>query len=182
MRDSGKPYSGDPRKNKLLPLPRPTYTEFINRAKRAKCLERLDFLYCAADAAMPPRLAWADYERVVWCGVSFRRFARQWTPERAHFFSAQFQRKAFTVLCAMKRQERERLQKSSPGKMPTSFGALPEELVHNIIARAATKSDCHHGEYDGLDVIVSKARHLFLPAPGSSADRDTLFDAAFGLK
>lgn len=28
MRDSGKPYSGDPRVNKLLPLPRPTYTEF----------------------------------------------------------------------------------------------------------------------------------------------------------
>eukprot|EP00966_Prymnesium_polylepis_P068971 1602317-Prymnesium_polylepis.1 len=35
MRDSGRPYSGDPRLNKLLPLPRPTYTEFINRAKQA---------------------------------------------------------------------------------------------------------------------------------------------------
>lgn len=42
MRDSGRPYSGDPRQNKLLPLPRPTYTEFINRAKRAKMLDRLD--------------------------------------------------------------------------------------------------------------------------------------------
>ena len=30
MRDSGRPYSGDPRVNTLLPLPRPTYTEFIN--------------------------------------------------------------------------------------------------------------------------------------------------------
>ncbi len=34
MRDSGLPYSGDPGKNKLLPLPRPTYTEFVNRAER----------------------------------------------------------------------------------------------------------------------------------------------------
>ena len=35
MRDSGLPYSGDPRVNKLLPLPRPTYTEFINRVGTA---------------------------------------------------------------------------------------------------------------------------------------------------
>ena len=38
MRDGGV-YSGDPRENKLLPLPRPTYTEFINRAQRAKALD-----------------------------------------------------------------------------------------------------------------------------------------------
>ena len=55
MRDGGV-YSGDPRKNKLLPLPRPTYTEFINRAKRARCLDRLDFVYCPADAPRLPAL------------------------------------------------------------------------------------------------------------------------------
>ena len=31
MRDAGVPYSGDPRVNKLLPLPRPTYTEVRTR-------------------------------------------------------------------------------------------------------------------------------------------------------
>ena len=29
----------------------------------------------------------ARYEVVVWCGVSFRRFTRIWTPERSHFDS-----------------------------------------------------------------------------------------------
>ena len=40
MRDSGQAYSGNPRRNKLLPLPRPTYTEFINRARSARMPER----------------------------------------------------------------------------------------------------------------------------------------------
>jgi hypothetical protein len=90
MRDSGRPYSGHPGKNKLLPLPRPTYTEFTNRAARSGMADRLDFLYCPADAPRPPRVD-ASYERVVWCGVSFRRFARVWTPERSYFFDAAFQ-------------------------------------------------------------------------------------------
>ena len=92
MRDSGLPYSGNPRHNKLLPLPRPTYTEFINRARSARMPERLDFLYVPADAPQPPAWAsFAPYERVIWCGVSFRRFARLWTPERHHFFVPAFQ-------------------------------------------------------------------------------------------
>ena len=61
MRDSRAPYSGDPRRNKLLPLPRPTYTEFINRARAARMLDRLDFLYVAADAPQPP--PWASFAR-----------------------------------------------------------------------------------------------------------------------
>ena len=56
MRDSVKPYSGDPRVNKLLPLPRPTYTEFINRARSARMLDRLDFLFCSPEAVRPPRI------------------------------------------------------------------------------------------------------------------------------
>ena len=44
MRDSGLPYSGDPRKNPLLPLPRPTYTEFINRVSRRPPLPCCSFL------------------------------------------------------------------------------------------------------------------------------------------
>ena len=86
MRDGGV-YSGDPRVNKLLPLPRPTYTEFINRAQRAKALDRLDFVYCPPDAPRLPRLInYRAYERVVYAGVSFRRFAKIWQPERHHFF------------------------------------------------------------------------------------------------
>ena len=100
MRDSGVPYSGNPRHNKLLPLPRPTYTEFVNRARSARMAERLDFLYVPADAPQPPAWAsFAPYERVVWCGVSFRRFARLWTPERHHFFLPSFQQRVVAVLC-----------------------------------------------------------------------------------
>ena len=36
-------------------------------------------------------------------------------------------------------------------------------------------------DYDGLATVCSGARHLFLPAPGSSGNRDHLFDAVFGL-
>ena len=61
-------------------------------------LERLDFLYVSAEAPEPP--AWSEfapYERVVWCGVSFRRFTRIWTPERSHFFSGAFQGRALAT-------------------------------------------------------------------------------------
>jgi hypothetical protein len=67
MRDAGV-YSGNPQKNKLLPLPRPTYTEFVNRAKKAKCLDRLDFIYCAPDAHSLPRIDYKAYQRVVYAG------------------------------------------------------------------------------------------------------------------
>ena len=59
MRDGGV-YSGDPRENKLLPLPRPTYTEFINRAQRAKALDRLFFVFCPPDAPRLPRCTGPD--------------------------------------------------------------------------------------------------------------------------
>jgi len=168
MRDSGSPYSGDPRKNKLLPLPRPTYTEFINRAKAARMLDRLDFFYCSSEARTPPRLTWGLWERVVWCGVTFRRFARRWTPERAHFFTSAFQRRALTVLCAAKR-------------LPKTLGALPHDILLDLVASVAD-GDCRMtGDYDDIQTVASEAKHLFLPAPGSSADRDTLFDGVFGL-
>ena len=171
MRDAGVPYSGNPATNKLLPLPRPTYTEFINRARRAKCLDRLDFLYCDAECPRPPRIE-GSYERVVWCGVSFRRFTRLWTPERSHFFSPAFQQRALAVLCCA----------AASRELPiASLGALPEELLYDIVARSAGKEDKSKEDYDGLREIRGGARHVFLPAPGSAGLRDTLFDAVFGL-
>jgi len=174
MRDSGVPYSGDPHKNKLLPLPRPTYTEFINRAKQAKMPNRLDFLYCSAEALRPPRLQWENWERVVWCGVSFRRFAKRWTPERSQFFTPSFQQRALTVMCCA-----WRLRSREPGGL--SLGCLPAELLLDIVAQSAEKADCRYHDYDDLAVVCSGARHLFLPAPGSSGEREALFDAVFGL-
>ena len=175
MRDSGQPYSGNPRVNKLLPLPRPTYTEFINRAQRAKMLDRLDFLFCAPDSPRPPRIDPA-YEIVVWCGVSFRRFTRLWTPERSHFFSEAFQRRALATLCAA-----HRLRAQPPAGGGAHLGWLPTDLLIDIVAAAALKHEASKEDYDDLQTVVSGARHLFLPAPGSSGVRDHLFDACFGL-
>lgn len=175
MRDSGRPYSGDPRKNNLLPLPRPTYTEFINRAKKAKLLDKLDFLFCAPDAPKPPRIDPAIYDLVVWCGVSFRRFTRLWTPERNHFFPLGFQARALAVLCCAHRQRITHPQS-------THLGTLPADLLLEIIAAAAEKHETAKEDYDSLETCCNPAaRHLFLPAPGSSGHRDHLFDAAFGL-
>jgi len=175
MRDSGRPYSGDPRRNKLLPLPRPTYTEFINRAKTARMLDRLDFLYVSAEAPQPP--AWSEfapYERVVWCGVSFRRFARIWTPERHHFFVPHFQARVVAVLLVALRQRTQ-------APAGSHLGALPDELLHAIIAASTDKGDSRRDDYDDREVIESGAQHLFLPAPGSAGIRESLFDAIFGL-
>ena len=131
MRDSGVPYSGNPRHNKLLPLPRPTYTEFVNRARSARMAERLDFLYVPADAPQPPAWAsFAPYERVVWCGVSFRRFARLWTPERHHFFLPSFQQRVVAVLCCA-----QRARATAPAG--AHLGALPQEILHDILAASA---------------------------------------------
>ena len=174
MRDSGRPYSGDPRKNKLLPLPRPTYTEFIIRAKRAHMIDRLDFLYCPAQAARPPRVDPAVYEVVVWCGVSYRRFTRLWTPERSHFFPETFQRRALATLCSA-----QRLRAEHPARC--TLGSLPPDLLLEIIASSAEKHESAKESYDDLDTVTSGARHLFLPAPGSSGLRDELFDAIFAL-
>ena len=169
MRDSGAPYSGDPRQNKLLPLPRPTYTEFINRARRARMADRLDFVFCHPDAAHLPRgVDYSRYDRVVYAGVSFRRFARHWTPERQHLFKPAFQARALAVLCAAKRD-------------PARLGALPFEVLCEVVALAASKSDARRDDYDDLATVRSGARHLFLPAPGSSGIREALFDSVFGL-
>ena len=177
MRDTGEPYSGDPRVNKCLPLPRPTYTEFINRAKRAKMIDRLDFLYVPAEAPRPPRIDGAKYEVVVWCGVSFRRFTRIWTPERSHFFSDAFQRRALAVLCC-----HATLAAHPPPGVRASLGSLPLDLMLDIIALTVDKRvDASKEEYDDLDTVTSGAKHLFLPAPGSSGVREALFDAIFGL-
>ena len=199
MRDSGQPYSGNPRTNvrrprlkpfpvhysntdflaacrqKLLPLPRPTYTEFVNRARAARMADRLDFLYVPADAPQPPPWAsFAPYERVVWCGVSFRRFARLWTPERHHFFVPAFQARAVAVLCCA-----QRARATAPAD--AHLGALPADLLHEIIAAAAGAGDARREDYDDMDVVESGAQHLFLPAPGSAGVREALFDAVFGL-
>merc|ERR1712166_89794 len=172
MRDSWRPYSGDPKVNKLLPLPRPTYTEFVIRARKAKVLDKLDFLYCRAEAAKPPKMDFSAYERVIWSGVTFRRFARIWTPERTHFFSAEFQRRALTVLCCAWRHQKE----------ARHLGMLSKDVLLTIIAETATKADSHRDSYDDLQAVCDRRlQHLFLPAPGSSADRDAVFDAVFGL-
>ena len=170
MRDGGV-YSGDPRENKLLPLPRPTYTEFINRAQRAKALDRLFFVFCPPDAPRLPRLDYRAYERVVYAGVSFRRFAKIWQPERHHFFKPQFQARVMAMLLARNRARRS----------GSAFGVLPDELLHDILAFASSKKDARRDDYDDLATVNSGQRHLFLPAPGSSGIRDHLFDAVFGL-
>lgn len=170
MRDGGI-YSGDPRRNKLLPLPRPTYTEFINRAKRARASERLDFVYCPADATRLPAVAYADYERVVYAGVSFRRFARIWSAERHRFFRPEFQRRVLAVLGVAARKR----------KTGSALGRVPDVLLHDIFAYASSKKDAARDDYDGLATINAGARHLFLPAPGSAGIRERLFDAVFGL-
>lgn len=175
MRDSGVPYSGNPRHNKLLPLPRPTYTEFVNRARSARMAERLDFLYVPADAPQPPAWAsFAPYERVVWCGVSFRRFARLWTPERHHFFLPSFQQRVVAVLCCA-----QRARATAPAG--AHLGALPQEILHDILAASAGASDSRRDDYDDMAVVESGAQHLFLPAPGSAGVREALFDGVFGL-
>ena len=115
----------------------------------------------------------------MWCGVSFRRFTRLWTPERSHFFSAPFQRRALAVLCAA-----HRLRNQSPaegGGGGATLGALPTELLLDCIALSAGKHETSKEDYDDLATVCSGARHLFLPAPGSSGNRDHLFDAVFGL-
>ena len=170
MRDGGV-YSGDPRKNKLLPLPRPTYTEFINRAKRARCLDRLDFVYCPADAPRLPALDYNAYTRVVYAGVSFRRFAQIWRPERHQFFKPDFQARVETLLAAAVRGR-------STG---AALGRVPDVVLHDVLAFASSKGDARRDDYDDLATINGGARHLFLPAPGSSGNRERLFDACFGL-
>ena len=197
MRDTGRPYPAA--RNSLLPLPRPTYTEFVNRARRARMLDRLDFLYVAPDAVHPPRTQQVDYsayERVVWAGISFRRFARLWTPERHQFFRLEFRQrvKIVLLLCARQRAATCTAEAAPCAAASTAtasaaaaaapgccLGSLPDECLHSIIAFSAAPSDSIINGYDSIETIRSGARHLFLPAPGSSGMREALFDEVFGL-
>lgn len=111
---------------------------------------------------------------MIWCGVSFRRFTRLWTPERTHFFPSGFQQRALAVLCAA-----HRLRATCPAG--AHVGALPADLLLEIIAASAERGESAKEEYDDLETVCSGARHLFLPAPGSSGVRENLFDACFGL-
>lgn len=138
-------------------------------------IERLDFLFCAAEAARPPRID-PSYECVVWCGVSFRRFTRLFSPERAHFFPAAFQARALATLCCA-----HRLRQQPPRGVSATLGDLPMDLLIHIIASSAEKHESAKEDYDDLRTVCSGARHLFLPAPGSSGLRDSLYDAVFGL-
>ena len=72
------------------------------------------------------------------------------------------------MLCAAKRDARR-------------LGALPFEVLCEVVALAASKSDARRDDYDDLATVRSGARHLFLPAPGSSGIREALFDSVFGL-
>ena len=137
-------------------------------------LDRLDFLYCAPDAPKAPRIDPRAYEVVVWCGVSFRRFTRVWTPERSHFFAEAFQRRALAVLCAAHRLRAER-------PAGAHLGQLPVDLLLDVIAASAAPTERAKEDYDSIETVCSGARHLFVPAPGSSGHRDHLFDAIFGL-
>ena len=175
MRDSYAPYSGNPSKNKLLPLPRPTYTEFINRAKKARMPDRLDFMFCPASAPQPPRMDFHAYERVIWAGVSFRRFSKIWTPPRHCFFRPEFKARAVAIVACAWWLRRH----GDPATC--SLAGLPDELLFSIVAFSADKKDSRRDSYDDLDTVLGGAQHLFLPAPGSSGMRETLFDGVFGL-
>ena len=186
MRDSGKPYPAF--RNKLLPLPRPTYTEFVNRAKRARMLDRLDFLFVSPEAPQPPRaidVHYADYERVVWSGVSFRRFAKLWTPERHCFFTRRFRAVVFTFLLVKLRAQMQ-LEGQTSNMTGEDGGSgvlarLPEDCLYSILAFSAGPKDSTVDGYDTIETVHSGAHHVFLPAPGSSGIREALFDAVFGL-
>ena len=67
------------------------------------------------------------------------------------------------------------------GQVKTTLGDLPTDLLVDICAAAAGKEDSGKEDYDDLRTVCSGARHVFLPAPGSSGQRDSLFDAVFGL-
>ena len=68
-------------------------------------------------------------ELVIWCGVSFRRFTRLWTPERTHFFPQPFQARALATLCAA-----HRLRREPPPGVSATLGDLPPDLLLEIIA------------------------------------------------
>ena len=86
---------------------------------------------------------------------------------RQSCFNTGFRRRALAVMCAAKRSR--------------LLARLPAEVLCDIIALAASKADARRDDYDDLATVRSGARHLFLPAPGSSGIREALFDAVFGL-
>ena len=126
---------------------------------------------CPADAPRLPALDYNAYTRVVYAGVSFRRFAQIWRPERHQFFKPDFQARVETLLAAAVRGR-------STG---AALGRVPDVVLHDVLAFASSKGDARRDDYDDLATVNSGQRHLFLPAPGSSGIRDHLFDAVFGL-
>ena len=150
-------------------------------------LDRLDFCFVPETAPAPPRLDYSEYERVVWAGVSFRRFAKIWTPERHRFFRHSFKEAVFAVLACAARTRRDRaakVAKRGPGATCAAvvLGDLPDDCLYSILAYAASKKDARIDGYDDLATVNSGSHHLFLPAPGSSGIREQLFDATFGLR
>ena len=159
MRDGGV-YSGDPRENKLLPLPRPTYTEFIERAQRAKALDRLFFVFCPPDAPRLPRVDYRAYERVVYAGVSIRRFAKIWQPERHHFFKPQFQARVMAMLLA--RNARAALWvrvRSAPGRAPARHPRLRVEQEGRAPRRLRRPRDREFGPAPPVPAGARVERH-----------------------
>ena len=161
---------------------------FMNRAKKARMMDRLDFLFVSPDAPQPPRASdvdYAAYERVVWSGVTFRRFAKLWTPERHCFFTAVFRSRVRTVLLVASRHRSNRTATGTATGNGNGNGAgldsLPADCLGSILAFSADKRDSIIDGYDSLETIHSGAHHVFLPAPGSSGIREALFDAVFGL-
>ena len=67
-----------------------------------------------------PRLDYKAYDRVIYAGVSFRRFAKIWQPERHHFFKPEFQRRVQVLLLSSLRARRT----------GAALGRLPAECMH----------------------------------------------------
>ena len=113
-------------------------------------------------------------ERVVWSGVTFRRFSKMWTRERHCFFKPEFRARVHALLLTAARLAA--LRPDAPG-----LHNLPDDCLNSIIAFSAVPRDTVIDGYDSLETVHSGAHHVFLPAPGSSGIREALFDAVFGL-
>mmetsp|Transcript_5498 Transcript_5498/g.6843 ORF Transcript_5498/g.6843 Transcript_5498/m.6843 type:complete len:87 (-) Transcript_5498:161-421(-) len=83
------------------------------------------------------------------------------------------------VLCCVSCQKKKK--QAQIEKPSTSLADLPDCVLHSILAMSSSKVDSRREGFDDLEVVHSGAKHLFLPAPGSSGIREALFDAVFGL-
>ena len=116
-------------------------------------LDRLDFLCgcgCATAAAVGLVRA---VQGVVWCGVSFRRFARLWTPGCRRCCPSSSS--ACSPCCAAPERN-------------AHLGALPLELLHAIVTASADATDERRDDYDERATVQAARACLFLPAPGSA--------------